>query len=142
MEKLTVPATLDALAQFREYVESASRAAGVDRMRTYNLQLAVDEFATNIVTHGYAEQNRTGDMSIQGEVRDSKLFITLEDHGAAFDPRTRAMPREEDLAKPLEERPIGGLGIYLAVRGVDQFDYRREGDRNLNSFGVRIQKAS
>ena len=142
MDKLTVPATLDALAKFREYVQAAAQEAGVDRMRSYNLALAVDEFATNIVTHGYAEQNRTGDVSIQGEVRDGSLFVTLEDHGVAFDPRTRAMPREEDLAKPLDERPIGGLGIYLAVRGVDQFDYRREGDRNLNTFGVRARQGA
>lgn len=142
MGKLTLPASLDALAKFREYVQSAASAAGVDKARTYNLQLAVDEFATNIVTHGYEEQNRAGTMSIEGEVRDASLIITLEDHGIAFDPRSRGVPREEDLAKPLEDRPIGGLGIYLAIRGVDRFDYRREGDRNLNIFAVKIEKAS
>ena len=48
------------------------------------------------------------------------------------------MPEAEDLAKPLEERDIGGLGIFLTIQGVDRFDYRREGDRNLNVFAVRI----
>jgi serine/threonine-protein kinase RsbW len=62
----------------------------------------------------------------------------LEDHAQAFDPRSMRMPDAEDLAKPLEERAIGGLGIFLAIHGVDRFEYRREGERNLNIFEVRI----
>jgi anti-sigma regulatory factor (Ser/Thr protein kinase) len=140
MEKLTLPATLDALGKLRAYVQAAATAGGVDATKTYNLQLAVDEIATNIVTHGYEEQHRTGDLSIRGDIGDGALTITIEDHGVAFDPRSRALPREEDLSKPLEERQIGGLGIYLAVKGVDRFDYRREGDRNVNIFAVKIGK--
>ena len=141
MEKLTLQATLDVLGKLRAYVQAAAAAAKVDQAKTYNLQLAVDEIATNIVTHGYQEQNRTGEISIASEVRDGSLTITIEDHGVAFDPRSRAMPREEDLSKPLEERQIGGLGIYLAVRGVDRFDYRRDGDRNVNIFAVKVEQA-
>ncbi len=65
------------------------------------------------------------------------LVFTLEDHAQAFDPRTMQMPEVEDLAKPLEEQTIGGLGIFLAAQGADRFDYRREGDRKLNIFEVR-----
>ena len=46
-----------------------------------------------------------------------------------------------DAGRLQEERQIGGLGIYLAVRGVDRFDYRREDDRNVNIFAVKIEQA-
>jgi len=102
------------------------------------LQLAVDEIATNIMSYGYKDVGASAVISIGGEIRDGALVITLEDQAQAFDPRTVPMPDAEDLAKPLEERAIGGLGIFLAIRGVDRFDYRREGDRNFTIFEVRI----
>ena len=47
------------------------------------------------------------------------------------------MPDAEDLAKPLEERAIGGLGIFLAIHGEDRFEYRYEHGANINVFEVR-----
>ena len=55
--------------------------------------------------------------------------VTLEDKSPAFDPRTMQMPEAEDLARPLEERRIGGLGIFLAFQGVDRFEPPREGQQ-------------
>ena len=98
----------------------------------------MDEIATNIIAYGYRDAGPCAEITIGGEIRGDALVVTLEDQGPAFDPRTRPMPDAEALAKPLEERTIGGLGIYLATQGVDRFDYHREGDRNLNIFEVRI----
>jgi serine/threonine-protein kinase RsbW len=138
VEKLLLPAELASLAELRRYVKEAAGGAGIDEARAYKLQLAVDEIATNIISYGYKDAGVPGVISIVGEIRDGALVITLEDHAQAFDPRTMRMPDAEDLAKPLEERAIGGLGIFLAIRGVDRFDYRRDGDRNVNTFEVRI----
>ena len=138
MEKRSLPAELDSLAELRSYVKEAAGDAGIDEARAYKLQLAVDEIATNIILYGYKDVAASAVISIGGEIRDNALVITLEDHAQAFDPRTMHMPDAEDLAKPLEERAIGGLGIFLAIQGVDRFDYRRESDRNLNIFEVRI----
>lgn len=138
MEKRSLPAELDSLAELRSYVKEAAGGAGIDEARAYKLQLAVDEIATNTILYGYKDVGASAVISIGGEIRDGTLVITLEDHAQAFDPRTIQMPDAEDLAKPLEERAIGGLGIFLAIQGVDRFDYRRESDRNLNIFEVRI----
>ena len=139
MEKRSLPAALDSLAELRSYVKEAAGGAGIDEVRAYKLQLAVDEIATNIISYGYKDVGESAVISIRGEIRDGALVITLEDHAQPFDPRTVRMPDAEDLAKPLEERAVGGLGIFLAIQGVDSFDYRREGDRNLNIFEVRIE---
>jgi anti-sigma regulatory factor (Ser/Thr protein kinase) len=138
VEKRSLPAELDSLAELRSYVKEAAGDAGIDEARAYKLQLAVDEIATNTILYGYKDVGASAVISIGGEIRDGTLVITLEDHAQAFDPRTMHMPDAEDLAKPLEERAIGGLGIFLAIQGVDRFDYRRESDRNLNIFEVRI----
>lgn len=137
MDKLTLPAVLDSLAQLRRYTRDAAAGAGIGEERAYQLQLAVDEIATNIITYGYKDAGATAQIGIRGEITDDALVITLEDWAPAFDPRTRQMPDAEELSKPLEQRSIGGLGIYLAIEGVDRFDYRHEGGRNLNIFEMR-----
>lgn len=137
MDKLTLPAVLDSLAELRRYARDAAARAGIGEDRSYQLQLAVDEIATNIISYGYKDAAPTAQIVIGGEIRDDALVITLEDRAPAFDPRTRQMPDAEELSKPLEERTVGGLGIYLAIEGVDRFDYRREGERNLNIFEMR-----
>jgi serine phosphatase RsbU (regulator of sigma subunit)/anti-sigma regulatory factor (Ser/Thr protein kinase) len=137
MDKLTLPAVLGSLAELRRYARDAAAGAGISEDRSYQLQLAVDEIATNIISYGYKDAGPTAQIVIGGEIRDDALVVTLEDRAPAFDPRSRQMPSAEQLAKPLEERDIGGLGIYFAIEGVDRFDYRREGERNLNIFEVR-----
>ena len=92
--------------------------------------------------HGYEEKGLTGELAIASTLEDGKLQLVLEDTGEPFDPRTMELPDESDFSKPLEDRPIGGLGIYLAFVGVDRFDYRREGDRNLNIFEVNLEGKS
>ncbi len=139
MERRSLPAVLDSLAEIRSYAKQAAASAGIDEARAYQLQLAVDEIATNIIAYGYKDAGPAAVISIDGEITDDALIITLEDDAPAFDPRTRPMPDAEDLARLLEERAIGGLGIYLAIQGVDRFDYRREGGHNLNLFEVRIR---
>jgi anti-sigma regulatory factor (Ser/Thr protein kinase) len=65
------------------------------------------------------------------------VTITLEDSGMAFDPRQQDMPTDEELAKPLEEREVGGLGIFLVIRGIDDFHYERVNNTNRNVFTMR-----
>jgi len=137
MEKHSLPAVLDSLAEIRRYVKEAADRAGIEAARAYQLQLAVDEIATNIILHGYKDAGASALISIGSEMSDHALIIMLEDQAPAFDPNTMEMPEAEDLAKPLEERRMGGLGIFLAYQGVDRFEYRRENDRNINVFEVR-----
>jgi len=136
--RLTLPATLDSLGRVRAFAREAAERAGVDARRTYALQVALDEIATNVVNYGYGPSHTDGVLGLRAEVAGEALVVTIEDWGPAFDPRKRKLPSEEELSRPLEEREIGGLGIFLALEGVDRFDYRRVGDRNENIFEVRI----
>jgi anti-sigma regulatory factor (Ser/Thr protein kinase) len=137
MADRSFPGTLDSLAAIRDFVAEAATAAGLDRKATYRLCLAVDEVATNVVLHGYDEAGRTGPLDVAVEVDAQAITVRLEDDAAPFDPSEHATPSKEDLAKPLEERPIGGLGLMLAAEGVDELRYERVRGRNRNVFVVR-----
>jgi anti-sigma regulatory factor (Ser/Thr protein kinase) len=136
MEALRVPSSLEALSPIGAFVMKAAEQAGIDKRAAYRLRLAVDEIATNIVVHGRpGERGASDDIVVEAAVDDAGLTITLEDHGPAFNPLEHQSP--QNLDRPIDERPIGGLGVFLAVKGVDQFRYERDGTRNRNIFVVR-----
>jgi len=134
MTSLCLPATLDSLDEIGKYIVAAATVAGLDTKPVYGLRLAVDEVATNIITHGYEEAGRTGDVTVSGELTESTLTIVLEDSGVPFDPLSKKLPSEEELNLPLEERDIGGLGIYLVLKGIDTFRYEYSAGKNRNIF--------
>jgi anti-sigma regulatory factor (Ser/Thr protein kinase) len=70
MPTLTLPGTLDSLEPIADLVLEQARAAGLDQKATYQLRLAVDEIATNIVVHGYLEHGRQGEIAVTAEVND------------------------------------------------------------------------
>jgi len=137
MNTFTVPATLDSLSDIAVFVLKAADDAGLDRQARYRLRLAVDELATNVVNYGCSAAGRTGarpgSIDLRAEMNDRTLTVVMEDAGAPFDP-TRQPPPRLDL--PPDEREIGGLGIFLALQGVDQYHYERVGDRNRSVFIV------
>ena len=133
---VVVPGTLGSLGPIREFVKEAAAEAGLDSKRTYRLQLAVDEISSNIVIHGYEEHGLTGDVEVRAEIGPDNLTITLIDSAVAYNPLNR--PQPEDLDAPLENRMIGGLGVYLAIKNVDEFLYRYLDGCNHNLFVVKL----
>ena len=121
-----------------QYVNAAAVAAGLDKKVAYRLRLAVDEIATNIVIHGYEESGLSGDVLVLSTITDNYLIITLEDTSRPFDPRS--MGRPDHIDKPVHERPIGGLGVYLTIQNVDKFDYEYVNGHNRNIFIVNRPK--
>jgi serine/threonine-protein kinase RsbW len=137
MDALTVGATLESLSAIGGYIRDAAAEAGLDSRAAYRLRLAVDEMATNIIVHGRPFDHSGDDqILLKADIDDQALTITLEDAGPAFNPLEHQTPSQL-LALPIEERPIGGLGVFLATRGVDEFQYERLADRNRSKFIVR-----
>jgi len=136
MEPLSLPAKLDSLEEIGKYVVRATTQAKLATKAAYGLRLAVDEIATNIVTHGYQEAGICGEVTVSAVLTDSSLTVVLVDGGLPFDPLSHPLPGEADLNLPLEDRPIGGLGIFLVLKGVDAFRYERDQDQNRNIFVV------
>lgn len=90
------------------------------------LQLSLEEIVTNAIVHGY-QQSGSKTVQVTLTARPGEVVAEIEDEAPAFDPLARAMP---DLDQPLEDRPIGGLGIHLVKNLMDAVSYQRDGNRN------------
>ncbi|NES03771.1 MAG: ATP-binding protein [Okeania sp. SIO2F4] len=132
MEALILPGKLENLGEIRQYIKSAATEAGLEKKASYKLCLAVDEIATNIITHGYNKNGLEGNIFLKAERNEQNLTVCIEDTAIPYDPTIQEPFTEEDLQSNLEEGTIGGLGVYLAMEGVDEFKYERLGDRNRN----------
>jgi anti-sigma regulatory factor (Ser/Thr protein kinase) len=138
MERKRFPGTVDSLDTLREYIGELSVKAGLTKKSTYSLKLAIDEIATNIILYGYEAAGLKASYTVESEITDESLTVVLEDVAAAFDPLAREMPDDEDLTMALEDRAIGGLGIFLTVNGVDEFGYEYADGKNRNKFVMKI----
>jgi len=134
MQPLIVPGKLEFLDEIRKYMMQAAKEAGLEKARAYKLSLAVDEIATNIINYGYQASGLKGSITAEAIIDEHALTVTLDDTSGHFDPTLRPPPAPEAFDKPLEDRQIGGWGVYLAIQNVDEFYYHRFQDHNLNIF--------
>jgi serine/threonine-protein kinase RsbW len=116
----TFPAEPQQLSVLRHWVEDTAAGWQADPAELADVVLAVDELATNSTLHGYQGQPGMIEVVMRQAGRD--LVVVLRDRAAAFDPTTVPPP---DLTLPLEERPIGGVGLHLVRHMVDELRYQR-----------------
>lgn len=130
MRGQSFPGTLDSLAPIRALVLQEAAAAGLEEQARYRLCLAVDEIVTNTIIHGYTEAGRTGMVELEIWQAKGSLIVELEDTGAPCNLMERQLPTPEELERPLEERPVGGLGLFLVMQSVDVFFHENLGLKN------------
>jgi serine/threonine-protein kinase RsbW len=120
------------LAAIRLYTHDKLSEFGAPIEVVEDLVLAIDEAATNIIIHGYGYQEissyrpRTQDdedgvIDIELIQQEGVIMVTIKDQAPPFDPTEVPPP---DLSLPLEQRPIGGLGVFLIRHSVDEFHHR------------------
>jgi sigma-B regulation protein RsbU (phosphoserine phosphatase) len=125
MSTQVFPANFDQLDAIREFVGRIARSASMDDRDVYAVQLAVDEACSNIIEHAY-DGVTDGKIEITCVYRQNELCIYLRDWGNPFDP---SIATEPDLSVDLSERRVGGLGIFLIRKMMDEVRYDSEPDR-------------
>jgi len=116
MSVRTYPAQFEYLDPMREFAGEAARQAGLDEKEIYNIQLAIDEACSNIIEHAYAGVP-DGQIEIKIEAAREALTFVIRDQGQRFDPEETAEP---DLEAALEDRAIGGLGLFFMRKLMDE----------------------
>lgn len=125
--RITRAAYLESLGDFRDFIKQhCAHVSGVDEETIYDLQLAVDEACTNIISHGYAGLD-PGSIILDLELDTDTLTITLTDFGHSFEPGSAPIP---DLDAPIEERELGGFGLFFIQQSVDEMQYQVTEDGN------------
>ena len=105
-----------------ECVTEWAQKAGFDERALYEIQLAVDEACANVVDHAYQGAD-PGDIEVSCCLDDQILTVQVRDWGTGFDLTSVADP---DLDAPLEERILGGLGLFLVRQVMDDVQFKSD----------------
>jgi sigma-B regulation protein RsbU (phosphoserine phosphatase) len=135
VEEIRVPVSVAGLTQAQARVEQFCEARELSVKVISRLAVALDEVLNNIISYAFPD-GPTGEIVVHLEHRDSGLVVTIEDEGVPFNPLTRPTP---DTEADLEDRQIGGLGIHLVVKMMDEVHYERQGGRNVLTLKKNLQ---
>lgn len=102
------------------------------------VNLSLDELLTNTISYGFADDKRHR-IDVTMELDGGIITVQLTDDGLPFDPFSAPDP---DIDAALEDRPVGGLGVFLVWQLMDEVDYRRAGGRNIVTIRKQIADAS
>lgn len=128
MVELQLSGVLSSLGQLCAFAYQTAIDAGLNEHTAWEVELAVDEAATNIIQHAYPNGTE-GPMRIVCGREQNQFVVSLFDRGVPFDPKTVPAP---DLTSSIDQREAGGLGIYLIGRMMDsvQFNHNPETGEN------------
>lgn len=127
--RLTLPARLESLQAFRQFVRAGAKTAGLPPDDMDKLDLVLEELLVNIARYAY--QPASGEAEVAYAVDGGSLLVEISDRGRLFNPLEAHGP---DLSLGLADRPIGGLGVLLVKQLAGSLSYRQECGRNTVSF--------
>lgn len=135
MEALRIKALTDNLDRVLQYVDAALEIMGCSMKNQIQIDMAVEELFVNIAHYAY--KGTVGDAVIIAgpDPKSGILRITFRDWGVPFDPLAKTDP---DISLSVEEREIGGLGIFMAKKVMDTMDYRYENGQNVLTMTKKI----
>ena len=130
---ITVPATIESLSQARDLVvgELEQRLCPLDVLN--KVELALEELFVNVCRYAYADSQEPGEVRVSYAygTNPSSITVELQDYGVPFDP-TLAADATTDAGN--QSLRVGGLGIHMVRRAVDDFAYLRDDDTNITVF--------
>ena len=135
MTKKTYTSSLENVERLSQDVEAFFAQKGVSDAAIFAINLCLDELFTNSATYGY-KGRADGKIEVELSLNGNTAEILLRDFAPEFDPTKSA--KEADLTSGIDERKIGGLGIYFCKKNMDEFSYARMGSANEITLKKRI----
>lgn len=128
MKELTIDASLENIEKVTAFVNEQLESLDCPIKAQMQIDIAIDELFGNIAHYAYDPE--TGPATIRVEVQEEPLsvVITFIDNGAPYDPLAREDP---DTSLSAEERQIGGLGIYMVKKSMDEITYAYQSGHNI-----------
>ncbi len=133
MKTINVEAKTENLNEILNIVDAMLEEAECSPKITVPIDIAVEEIFVNIANYAYPD--KTGDAEITTYVEDGVFHITFSDSGIPYDPLAKEDP---DVTLGADERPIGGLGIYMVKKSMDKVEYKYENGHNVFSFEKKL----
>lgn len=133
MKELTINTTLESIPEVTAFVDEQLEAMDCPMKAQMQIDIAIDELFSNIARYAYNPE--VGPATVRVEVTEDPIavVITFIDHGVPYDALAKADP---DVSLSAEEREIGGLGIYMVKKSMDEVAYEYKNGQNI----LRIRK--
>lgn len=126
--KFNIINDLKELGTLAEKIEFAAEEWKLNSNTSYKINLCLDELVTNTISYGFND-NKEHEIIIELNLNnDNEIQIIIIDDGIEFNPLKAEAP---DLDSELEDKKLGGLGIYFVKKFMDKVDYFREGNKNI-----------
>lgn len=118
--EICVSSALQNLSHIGDFVSERARLSGMDESQVFDVQMAVDEACTNTMQHGYGGRD-DGQIRICCFVEGSEFVVRVTDQALPFDPGEIRSP---DVLTPIEDREVGGLGLFFIRELMDEVVFR------------------
>ncbi len=115
-------------------IEKLAEQWGLSPAIAMNINLVVEEALTNVIFYAFADNDKH-EIEITVSLENKRLTIKIEDDGIPFNPLEKEQP---DINLPAEERPVGGLGIFLMSQVMDEMHYNRQRNHNILTLNKNI----
>jgi serine/threonine-protein kinase RsbW len=124
---LQTTATREHLPVLIDFVQHWWEEAALPMAMAFPFEVALEEVCMNVIMHGTRASGSPPELSVSLSLEGNAVTMVIEDDGVAFDPLVVAAP---DIDTPLEEREIGGLGVFLVRELMDDVSYAHTGTHN------------
>ena len=134
MKELILEATVENIEKVTAFIEEQLEAVDCPMKAQMQINIAIDEIFSNISYYAY--QPNTGDVTVQLEISEepAEVTITFIDQGIPYDPLSQEEP---DTTLSADERKIGGLGIFMVKKSMDDLSYEYKDGKNI----LKMKKA-
>jgi anti-sigma regulatory factor (Ser/Thr protein kinase) len=128
MKELKIDALVENLDQVLAFVDAELEAMECSMKTQMQIDVAVEELFVNIASYAYAPETGDAIIGVESFQDPQRVEITFIDEGIEYDPLKKEDP---DVTLAAEERQIGGLGIYMVKKSMDNMEYKRQGGKNI-----------
>ena len=137
MKQIPLTPDLSSITELEQSLEEFASTHELDMGLQNRLNLMLEELITNSVNYSLTAVSGP-ELELSLSLEEQVVVARLEDNGPAYDPFREAP--EADTTSSLDDRPIGGLGIYLTKKFADEYAYERVGERNRVTLRCKIGK--
>lgn len=133
MKEITVDATLDNIETVTDFIDAELERVDCPPKAMMQINIAVDELFSNIARYAYEPEKGPATVRVEVNPDSPEVVITFLDHGKPYNPLENEDP---DITLSAEERGIGGLGIFMVKKTMDEIEYEYRDGKNI----LRVKK--
>ena len=128
MKEITVDATIDNVQTITDFVDERLEEMNCPVKAQMQLNIVIDELCSNVARYAYSDKTGKVTVSVDTVDKPMKVWLTFTDEGVPYNPLAKEDP---DITLSAEERKLGGLGIYMVKKMMDEFRYEYKDGKNV-----------